>query len=116
MEDEAVGLWLDEVGQDKARSQGHMAAEVYFTARREPAKAIGVPFFYGESRFRQVVFHGNGLHQFIGQPSIQNADSCRIAFKNFFRKSIDDVTFHKNPSFKNLFSCLHDSIGKIGIQ
>ena len=72
MEDEAFSLGFNEMSQDEARPQRRMAAEVDFTARRKPAKLVSLPFLYGKGRFRQIIFNGNGLHQRIGQPGVQN--------------------------------------------
>ena len=82
------------IHDDESRRQGSVAAQVDFAARREPAQAVSVAFLDGKSRFRQVVFHGDALHEVVCYPRIEDTDCRRISLKHFFRKGVDNVAFH----------------------
>ena len=94
MEYKGLTLRFDKICQDKGCPQRRMAAKVDFSAWCKPAQPVSVFFFYSKSGLGQIIFHGNVLHHLIGRPGIHNAYSGRISFEYFFRKGIDDVTFH----------------------
>ena len=81
------------------RCQCGMAAQLHFSPWRKPAQMIAAPFRDGKGRFRQIVFHGDFLHDIFGQPTLHHTNSRRIAGKNSVCKGIHYILSHPVSPF-----------------
>src|SRR5215469_3074509 len=74
-----------------------MTAKVDFGRRRKPAQPVtAVGFTHDESRFGQIVFIGDALHQRVVKPAFARYDRRRIALERLFGKRINlpETKFH----------------------
>ena len=79
------------IEEDVSRSQGSMTAKIYFAARCEPSKFIILIFFDSKCCLLQAIFFGDILHHFIRNPILEQANGCRIPFKNGVSKCICNI-------------------------
>ncbi|MNT11049.1 hypothetical protein D3C72_1459100 [compost metagenome] len=56
-----------------------MPAQVHLDGGREPAQFVGIALADEIGRFGQVVFLGDALQRFVGQPGVQRYNGGRIA-------------------------------------
>jgi len=75
--------------QDEGRCEGGVSAKVDFDCGREPAE---VPLFRSlnhERCFREIILHGDFLHQFVREPIAQWANASRIPGERPGRESVN---------------------------
>ena len=96
--------------QYESRTQCSVSAKIDFAAGGKPAQMVVFPCFYGKCCFGKVVFHCDFQHGFIRWKLLQYTNRSGIAFKYFFCKSVNMITFHSvTLLFSMLFFLLQSS-------
>jgi hypothetical protein len=67
------------IEKDMRRRQRGMAAEINLDCRCKPAKLERFPFANKESRFGQIIFSADTLHDMFIEPLFQRADRRGIS-------------------------------------
>ena len=76
-----------------SRSQRGMAAQVDLTSRGKPAQPPVLPLPDGESRLRQVIFPGDGLHLLLESPAFRQTHRRRVSLENTLGKGIHHILY-----------------------